>query len=419
MFIDEVDIYVCSGKGGDGIIHFRREKYIPFGGPDGGDGGKGGDVIFSVKPTLNTLSSFHKNQKFVAQDGFRGGGNNQTGRSGEELTVHVPPGTLIFDIKSGDLIGDLVADRQMLTVCKGGRGGRGNARFANARNKAPRIAEKGEPHEERRLRLELKIIADVGLIGVPNAGKSTFLSVVTNAKPKIASYPFTTLHPNLGVVRLDIENTLVLADIPGLIDGAHEGIGLGHEFLRHIQRTRVLIHILDGKSEDPLLDFAQINSELALFDPELEKKPQVVVFNKIDLPEVKARWPEVKQQLDEKGFDSFAISALTKTNTRKILYEAFRILNELPPQDAGKDIPVYQVAEDPNEYSVSRVSDGWEVSGKSIERAAQMTYWEYEQSIRRFHRILKALGIDEALREAGVEVGDSVFIAGHELEWVE
>jgi GTP-binding protein len=417
MFIDEVKVYARSGKGGDGIVHFRREKYIPFGGPDGGDGGRGGDVIFEIKPTLNTLSSFRPNQKLIAQNGFKAGGNNQTGRSGEDLVIHVPPGTLIYDADTEELIGDLVSLEQSLVICKGGRGGRGNARFANSRNKAPRIAEKGEPAQERNLRLELKLIADIGLVGVPNAGKSTLLSVVTNAKPKIAPYPFTTLHPNLGVAELDYENSLVLADIPGLIEGAHRGIGLGHEFLRHIQRTRLLIHLLDGLAEDPLLDFAQINTELALFDPKLGEKPQIVVLNKMDLPEVSKRWPKINAALKKRGYETMAISALARTNVRELLYKALHVLSEIPPEPETTELPVYRVETDPREFSISRIPQGWRVKGQSIERAANMTYWEYDQSIRRFQKILSVLGIDEALREAGVQEGDSVFIGDHELEW--
>lgn len=417
MFIDEVEIYIRSGKGGDGIVHFRREKYVPFGGPDGGDGGRGGDIIFAVQATLNTLSAFRQNQKFIARDGFRGGGNNQTGRSGENRIILVPPGTLIYDRDSNELLGDLVDPEQELVLCRGGRGGRGNARFANSRNKAPRIAEKGEPAPEMNLRLELKIIADIGLVGVPNAGKSTLLSVVTNAKPKIAAYPFTTIVPNLGVAELDYENSLVLADIPGLIEGAHQGIGLGHDFLRHIQRTRVLIHILDGMAEDPLLDFAQINSELALFDPGLSEKPQIVVLNKMDLPEVTERWPSIKKEMKKRGYEAFPISAIAKTNVRKVLYKAFEVLKELPPEEIADELPTYRVGKDPREFAIERVAQGWRISGESIERAAKMTYWEYYQSIRRFQRILSTLGIDDALREAGVKEGDSVFIGDHELEW--
>ena len=242
MFIDQVVIHLKSGKGGDGMVHFHREKFIPRGGPDGGDGGKGGDVIFEVKPTLNTLSSFHQNQKFKAEEGAKGGPSQMTGRNGKDLIIHVPPGTILFDADTGELIGDLTERGETLTVLKGGRGGRGNQHFATSRNQVPRTAEKGEPAQEKRIRLELKLIADIGLIGVPNAGKSTLLSVLTNAKPKIAPYPFTTLEPNLGIANIDDYTTVVLADIPGLIEGASQGSGLGHDFLRHIQRTRVLVH---------------------------------------------------------------------------------------------------------------------------------------------------------------------------------
>jgi GTP-binding protein len=419
MFIDEVEIYIRSGKGGDGIIHFRREKYVPFGGPDGGDGGRGGDVIIAVKKTLNTLSSFRQNQKFLAQDGFRAGGNNQTGRSGEHLIIFVPPGTLVYDNDTNELLGDMVELDQELLICKGGRGGRGNARFANSRNKAPRIAEKGVPYCEMNLRFELKLIADIGLIGVPNAGKSTLLSVVTNATPKIAPYPFTTLQPNLGVSQLDFENSLVLADIPGLIEGAHKGIGLGHDFLRHIQRTRVLIHIIDGLAEEPLFDFSQINSELAFFDPELGDKPQIVVFNKMDLPEVQERWPKFQQELEARGYPVYSISAIAKTNVKKVLYAAQKLLKELPIKQKEIELPIYKIKEDPRNFNITQIEDGWVVSGKSIERAAKMTYWEFDQSIRRFQHILKALGIDEALREAGIQEGDTVYIGSHEMEWID
>ncbi|MFN2194577.1 MAG: GTPase ObgE, partial [Anaerolineales bacterium] len=286
MFIDETKISVRAGKGGDGVVHFRREKFVPRGGPDGGDGGKGGDVILQVNPRLNTLSSIRYQEKFNAPDGKQGGPSNRTGKSAQNLVIEVPPGTVIYDDETGEVVGDLTAPDQLLVVAEGGRGGRGNARFANARNQAPRIAEKGAPGEENQLRLVLKLIADIGIVGVPNAGKSTFLSAVTQARPKIAAYPFTTIEPNLGVAELDDDTTLVLADIPGLIEGAHQGVGLGDNFLRHIQRTVVLIHLLDGLAPDPLADYAQINTELALFDPDLAQKPQVVALNKYDLPDV-------------------------------------------------------------------------------------------------------------------------------------
>lgn len=419
MFIDEIYIKVKSGKGGDGMVHFRREKYVPRGGPDGGDGGRGGDVILEVKTTLNTLSSFRYTKQFKAADGLRGGGNNKTGRSAESMILYVPPGTMVYDQTTGELLGDLVDTGQQLVVAKGGRGGHGNAHFANSRNQAPRIAEKGEPGQERDLRLELKLIADVGIVGVPNAGKSTLLKGVSNAKPKIASYPFTTLEPNLGVVELDDGLTLVLADIPGLIEGAHKGLGLGHDFLRHIQRTRVLIHLLDGLAESPVLDFAQINSELALFDPNLAEKPQVVALNKIDLPEVQRRWPQIEAELKQHGISPMTISAIAGTQVRPLLYRTYQLLAEaqMPRITSALGMPVYRLKVAPEEFTIERVSKGWRVSGKDIERAAAMTYWEYDQSVRRFQRILKALGVEDALRAAGVKIGDTVFIGEYELEW--
>lgn len=258
MPFDEAEIYVQSGRGGDGMVHFHREKYKPRGGPDGGDGGRGGNVILEVNPKLNTLFEFRHRSRYVANSGKNGGPSNRSGKSADDLIVMVPPGTLIFNAGSGDLIGDLVDEHQQLIIAKGGRGGRGNQHFATSRNQTPRMAERGEPEETKTLRLELKLIADVGIVGVPNAGKSSLLSVVSNAKPKIANYPFTTLTPNLGVSKLDTDTILVLADIPGLIEGAHAGVGLGFSFLRHIQRTRVLIHVLDGLSQDPISDFSQI-----------------------------------------------------------------------------------------------------------------------------------------------------------------
>jgi GTP-binding protein len=417
MFIDQAKIQVRAGKGGDGVVHFRREKYVPRGGPDGGDGGKGGDVILEVVPTLNTLSSFRHQARYQAEDGANGAKQKMSGRSGTDLIVPVPPGTVVIDDDSQEVLGDLVAAEQRLVVAHGGRGGRGNVHFANAVRQAPRIAERGEPPEERNLRLELKLIADIGIVGVPNAGKSTFLAAVSNAKPKIAPYPFTTLEPNLGVANLDEETSLVLADIPGLIEGAHQGVGLGHDFLRHIQRTRVLIHLLDGLAADPVLDLAQINSELALFDPDLANKPQVVALNKIDLPDVQERWPEIAPRLKRKGYEAFAISAVAGTNVRQVLYRAAQLLEEAPPPAPVAEIPVYRMESDPQAFSIKRSGDGWRVSGEAIERAAAMTYWEHFQSVRRFQRILEALGIDKALRQAGVQVGDTVFIGDFELEW--
>lgn len=421
MFTDQVEIQVRSGKGGDGMVHFRREKFIPRGGPDGGDGGKGGDVIFEVRPTLNALSAFRPNQKFKAEDGVNGGASQMTGRGGKDLIIPVPPGTILFDAETNEIIGDLTQPKQQFIVCRGGRGGRGNQHFATSRNQAPRIAEKGAPHEEKRLRLELKLIADLGLIGVPNAGKSTLLSVLTNARPKIAAYPFTTLEPNLGVAEIDVNASVVLADIPGLIEGASHGAGLGHDFLRHIQRTRVLIHLLDGLSDDPFADYSQINSELALFDPNLAKKPQIVALNKIDQPDAQEKLPALQKQFKKLKVELFTISALARTNTRELLVKAYQVLQETPELELFKaPLPVYKTKEDPRDFNVMREgAQDWRVAGAAIERAAAMTQWEHDGSVRRFQRIMETLGVDEALRRAGVQEGDTVAIGDFELEWQE
>ena len=421
MFIDQVEIYVSSGKGGDGVVHFRREKYVPRGGPDGGDGGKGGDVILEVKTTLNTFKFRHK-ERFVAEEGRPGAKQKMYGRAGEDLIISVPPGTVIYEILDGEelaLLGDLTQPGQRLTVCKGGRGGRGNVHFKSSVNQVPRTAEKGEPAVEKRLKLELKLIADIGLIGVPNAGKSTLLSVLTNAKPKIASYPFTTLEPNLGVANIDEDTTVVLADIPGLIEGASQGAGLGHEFLRHVQRTRVLLHILDGLSPDPLADYSQINSELSLFDPNLGMKPQIVALNKIDQPEVQERFAEIKKEMKKRGIKLISISALARTNVRELLLKAAGALADAPPlEEIEPPMPVYRPEEDPREFTISREDDaGWRVSGTAIERAAAMTYWEHHGSVRRFQKLMERLGVEEALRKAGIAEGDAVRVGEFELEW--
>jgi len=344
-----------------------------------------------------------------------------TGRNGKDLSISVPPGTVLFDADTGELVGDLTEPGQPLTVLKGGRGGRGNQHFATSRNQAPRTAEKGEPAQEKRIKLELKLIADIGLIGVPNAGKSTLLSVLTNAKPKIAPYPFTTLEPNLGVAEIDANTTVVLADIPGLIEGASQGAGLGHDFLRHVQRTRVLIHLLDGLSEDPVADYSQINSELSLFDPNLAKKPQIVALNKIDQPEVQEQIIEIQKKFKTLNVDLMTISALARTNTRELLLKAYRTLQETPvPEAVEAALPVYRPKEDPREFVVTREgAKEWRVAGTAIERAASMTYWEHDGSVRRFQRIMETLGVDAALRKAGVQEGDTVAIGDFELEWQE
>lgn len=417
MFFDEAEIFVQSGSGGDGIVHFHREKYKPRGGPDGGDGGRGGDVILEVNPKLNTLFDFSHRSQYLADSGKKGGPNNMSGKSAKDLIVQIPPGTLVYDAKSGDLLGDLVEDYQQLVVAKGGRGGLGNQHFATSRNQTPRMAERGEPAESRSLRLELKMIADIGIVGVPNAGKSSLLAVVSNAKPKIANYPFTTLSPNLGVAKLDYDTVLVLADIPGLIEGAHEGVGLGFSFLRHVQRTRVLIHVLDGMAEDPLSDFSQINSEMALFDEKISQKAQIVAYNKIDLPDVNERWPIIKKEITDLGYDVIPISTVTHENVDKLLWKVAKLVKDAPEPESVESLPVYRASEDPRAFSVERTEEGWQVHGEAIERAAAMTYWEHHESVRRFQRLMERIGVEAALREAGVEEGDTVFIGEYTLEW--
>jgi GTP-binding protein len=419
MFIDEAEIVVRSGRGGDGMVHFHREKFVPRGGPDGGDGGRGGSVILEVRRTLNTLQAFRHVTRYAAVNGRNGGPNNSSGKSAPDLVVLLPPGTIVYDAVSGERLGDLTNASERLIVCVGGRGGRGNQHFATSRNQAPRTAERGEPGVEKRLRLELKLIADIGVIGVPNAGKSTLLAALTNAKPKIAAYPFTTLEPNLGVARMDDDTSVILADIPGLIEGASQGAGLGHDFLRHIQRTRVLIHLLDGLSKDPVADYSQINAELALFDPDLARKPQIVALNKIDQPEVQHRLPEITRAMQQHKVEFTTVSALARTNIRELLERAVEQLARVPiAETAAEALPVYRPPADPRDYSLSSLGPHrWRLAGAAIERAAAMTFWEHDGSVRRFQKLMESIGVDKALRKAGAENGDTVEIADFELDW--
>jgi len=400
-------------------MHFRKEKFVNRGGPDGGDGGRGGDIVFSVNPNMNTLFKFQHNRSYVAEDGKGGGSSNKTGRSADALVIDVPPGTIIHEKESDRVLADLTQLGQTVVLCKGGRGGRGNARFANSRHQAPRMAERGEPGQELKLRLELKLIADVGIIGMPNAGKSSLLAAVTNAKPKIADYPFTTLVPNLGVAVLDEEVSLVLADIPGLIEGAHRGVGLGDTFLRHVQRTKVLIHVLDGNSQDALADFSQINTELSLFDPKLGQKPQIVVLNKMDLPDMEEKYQDLTKKFKKINISLMSCSTLQKKNLTEILWKAYELLKAIPAEEAGEELPLYTAEVDERAFSIEKKEENFIVHGVAIERAAAMTYWDNYESIRRFQRILQALGITEALRGQGIEEGDTVEIGDFELSWTE
>jgi GTP-binding protein len=420
MFFDEAKIFVKAGDGGNGCVAFRREKFIRFGGPFGGNGGKGGDIYLEATRDANTLVAFSHQSHFRAGRGVHGGGKGKTGAQGDDTIIPVPRGTVVYEADTGELLGDLVVAGQRLLVGCGGRGGRGNMAFKSATNQAPRIAEHGEPGEARWIRLELKLIADVGIVGVPNAGKSTLLSVISRAKPKIADYPFTTLEPNLGVVVVG-DRDFVAADIPGLIEGAHTGAGLGHQFLRHIERTRLLIHLLNGISPDPLGDFEAINQELELFNPELAGKLQIVVFNKMDLPEARLHWHDVQAALRAQGIEPLAISAATGEHVQELLHQVIKTLDELPVVvPVVEEEAVFTPPRDEKAFTIVREADGARrVRGVAIERAAAMTNWDYYEAAMRFQRILSAMGILDALTDDGIDDGDLVRIGDVELTWGE
>ena len=419
MFFDQARIHVKAGDGGNGVVAFRREKYVPRGGPSGGNGGRGGHIYLVVDSALNTLHSFQKSVDFRGARGGHGSGANKTGAMGEDLRVPVPPGTVVYDAESGEFLGDLTRLGQELLVARAGRGGRGNAVFTTAQNQAPRVAENGESGEERWLRLELKLVADVGIIGVPNAGKSTLLSVISAAKPKIAAYPFTTITPNLGMAEVN-HRQILFVDIPGLMEGAHEGVGLGLDFLRHVERTRILIHLLGGDSPDPLGDFDAINQELELFNPHLRQKPQLVVLNKLDLPSTQELWPTVEASIQAQGYPVMAISAVAQQNLDQLLFRIQTMLDALPPEEepAEATLPEITPTDDEKAFAVYRLDEHvWWVEGVGIERIAQMTKWDYYEAGMRFQRILRAMGISDALRDAGIQDGDAVRIGDVELVW--
>lgn len=430
QLFDEVTIEVQAGAGGNGATAFRREKFVPRGGPSGGSGGRGGDVIVAVAPRLNTLVGFRRSKHFEAGRGAHGSGKDQNGAHGEDVIVRVPPGTIVRDADTREVLGDLIEPAQQMIVAQGGRGGRGNAAFANSTHRAPHFSEKGEKGQQRRLRLELKLIADIGIIGKPNAGKSTFLASVTAARPKIADYPFTTLTPNLGVAEID-ERAFVLADIPGLIEGAHEGAGLGARFLRHIERTRLLVHLLDGSEENPLDAFDAINHELAEFSPALATKPQVVGFNKMDVPDAQANLPKVRRELAKREIEVFPISAATGEGVRELLRRAVQFLNTLPAPAVMSEeemMPVFRAEPNENAFAISREDETrkrgqvihiYRVRGKKVERIIAMTNWEQDEGAARAHRVLQAMGVNDALRAAGIQEGDTVQIGDTELEWSE
>jgi GTP-binding protein len=418
LFFDQATITVRAGDGGNGCVSFRREKFIPLGGPDGGDGGRGGNVYLRANKGLNTLIAFSRRRHFRAEDGGPGLSKGMRGRDGEDLYIEVPLGTVVRDKAAQEVLGDLTIHGQVLLVARGGRGGRGNEAFKSPTRQAPRFAEKGEPGQERTLVLELRLIADVGLVGKPNAGKSTLLASVSAARPKIADYPFTTLSPNLGVVEVDGQS-FVMADIPGLIEGAHQGAGLGLTFLRHVERTRLLVHLLDGASADPLADYRAINRELALYSEKLASKPQIVVLNKMDLPEVPARYEALRQALQGEVEQLLAISALTRQGVPELLRAISARLAQLPREEPRPSVFVFRPHEKESTlFTVTRERPGvYRLEGEEIERLARMTDWTNIESIERFERILQARGISAKLVEAGVELGDTVIIGDLELEW--
>jgi GTP-binding protein len=413
MFIDRVKIYVKGGDGGNGAVAFRREKYVPLGGPDGGDGGRGGNVVFQVNPGLRTLLDFRYKQHLRAGRGAHGEGANRHGRGAGDLVVKVPPGTQVRDDETGRLLADLTEEGQTFIVARGGRGGRGNSRFAGSANKAPRFAEKGEPGEERWVVLELKLIADVGLIGFPNAGKSTLLSRASAARPKIADYPFTTLSPNLGVVHLDGTDPFVIADLPGLIGGAHQGVGLGHEFLRHVERTRLLIHVVDAAGvagRSPLDDFWQINEELRLYDPRLAQLPQLVAANKMDLPAAAGGLAELTKELGDTNV--FPVSAVTGSGVKELLYRAAEMLQELPasPFSVVEEEETVLRPEAEEQIIVTREDGVFVLKGERLEKLVAMTDFDNEEAVKRFQRIFRQAGHGETLKASGAKNGDSVRI---------
>ncbi|HEY8418254.1 MAG TPA: GTPase ObgE [Limnochordales bacterium] len=427
MFLDTARIYAKGGDGGHGAVSFRREKYVPAGGPDGGDGGRGGDVILQVDPGLWTLMDFKYRIHYRAQNGENGRGANMHGRSGEDLVVKVPPGTAVKDEATGEYIADLTEPGQTVVIARGGRGGRGNARFKTPVRQAPRFAEKGEPGEERWVILELRLIADVGLVGLPNAGKSTLLSRITAARPKIAPYPFTTLTPNLGVVSLGEGQSFVVADIPGLVEGAHAGVGLGHDFLRHVERTRVLIHVVDVsglEGRDPVADFHTVNEELRLYRPELAERKQLVAANKLDLEEARRNLPAFQAAVSALGYAVFPISAATGEGLDALVHAAWEALKDVP-----RPAPVPVRAEGAalaerrraplSEYTIRREGDELVVEGEGLSRLMARLDLNNEEAVRFLQKVFRDIGLNDALREQGVQPGDTVLVAGVEFEFLD
>lgn len=422
MFVDRAEIWVKAGDGGNGRVSFRREKYVPFGGPDGGDGGDGGSVYLIADPGMGTLRDFRYHPRLRAGRGMDGGGSNKHGKSGEDLVIKVPQGTLVKRREadgSEALLADLDASLERVLVARSGKGGRGNGRFATPTNQAPHFAEKGEVGEEAHLVLELKLLADVGLVGYPNVGKSTLLSKISAAKPKIADYPFTTTEPMLGVVDVGYLS-FVVADIPGLIEGAHRGLGLGHEFLRHIERTRVLVHMVDGGSKSPATDFQRVNQELALFNPALAEKPQILAVNKIDLPDVRARLSELRAELEVLDVPLFFISAATGEGVGELLAKVAETLSQLAPRvqrRAEEEFAVLRPQPVDERVRVSKEDGVFIVSAPRAERLAAMADLDNREACAHLWRQLTRMGVTGALRRAGAQPSDRVRLGKIELEY--
>lgn len=431
MFVDKAKIYVKGGDGGDGIVAFRREKYVPDGGPAGGDGGRGGDVIFRVDEGLRTLMDFRYQRHFKADKGIKGRNRSQHGANADHMIVRIPPGTMLIDDDTQEIIADLTRHGQQVVVARGGRGGRGNARFATTANKAPELAENGEEGQERYIVMELKVMADVGLVGFPSVGKSTLLSVVSAAQPKIGAYHFTTITPNLGVVDVGDGRSFVMADLPGLIEGASEGIGLGHEFLRHVERTRIIIHVVDmsgSEGRDPFEDWVLINDELKQYNAALIDRPQIVAANKMDMPESEENLIAFRERVAElrPDLEIMPISSLTRQGVQELLYRATDILDSIPVAPVVEEVSgtterkVYKLeAEDNNSFTITRDNETYVVNSPRIEKMLKRMQLSTHDAILKLARTLRHMGVDAELRKRGAVEGTIVRIGEFEFEFVE
>lgn len=422
MFVDYTKIIIKSGNGGNGAKTFRREKYVAAGGPDGGDGGKGGDIYFYVDADINTLIDFRYNKKFKAEDGKNGSGGNCYGKSGEDLYIGVPRGTVVKDAITDKVIADLSEENQKVLILEGGRGGKGNSHFATSTRQAPNFAQEGEKGQEKEIILELKLLADVGLLGYPNVGKSTILSMVTSAKPKIANYEFTTIQPNLGVVKTEYGESFVIADIPGIIEGASEGVGLGLRFLRHIERTRLLLHVIDvsGTSgRNPVEDYHTINKELKKYSPKLSTRKQIIVANKIDVMQEETGYKELEKLAKENNIEIFKISAATGQGLKELLNRVAEVLKELPKEELieEEEKVVYTLKERKDEFNV-RIENGiYIVDGPAVERLLGRVNMEDNESLHYFQKSIKTLGVEDKLKSMGIQEGDTVKFIIWEFEW--